>query len=85
METMTGKVCVDCLMVLAGYPHDELGYDVSASIAAIERKASSGVYVDIACEEDCEGGFSWFPCSLCKSPLGGDRHRVMYSWSANSN
>lgn len=85
METMTGKVCVDCLMVLAGYSPDELGVDVSASIAAIERESAAGVTVDIACEEDCEGSFSWSPCQLCESDLGGDRHPVTFSWLTHSN
>ena len=80
METMSGEVCEDCLMVLAGYSEDELGRDISASVAGLDRESAAGVHVDIACGEDCEGGFSWSPCQLCESHLAGDRHPVTFSW-----
>jgi len=30
-----------------------------------------------ACDEDCEGSFSWRPCECCESTLGGSRHRFV--------
>lgn len=65
------SVCVDCIAYLAN-GGDELEPSRAAEIAAaIERQ---GGHVVAACGADCEGGFSWAPCELCGSTLGGERH-----------
>ena len=40
------------------------------------RETSGGLDLVYACEEDCEGGFSWQSCELCNNHLGGDRHKA---------
>lgn len=32
----------------------------------------------LACEEDCEGWFSWHSCDVCNEGLGGERHPVVF-------
>lgn len=42
--------------------------------AGIEREEADGYHVVVACEEDCEGWFSWRLCELCQDHHGGERH-----------
>jgi len=45
-------------------------------IAGEEFETKNGLHLVYACEEDCEGWFSWESCDLCNNHLGGDRHRA---------
>lgn len=68
-----GECCVDCLHYLANgdqpTDRDAWGARVNARWTADELRHASA-----ACEENCDGSFSWKPCGFCGSPLGGDRH-----------
>jgi hypothetical protein len=65
------SICVDCLQYLAN-GGEELEPARAEEIAAAIAKQGGDVVP--ACGEDCEGGFSWSPCELCGSALGGERH-----------
>lgn len=71
--------CVDCLMLLANgeTPPDLDEEETTAWLAEIERRAAGGHWV-IACDENCEGSFSWLQCDVCGSQLGGERHPVVW-------
>lgn len=75
-----GAVCVDCTMVIAN--GDTSGIvDLAAWEAGVAaRNACDGgrLRVVLACDEDCEGWFSWSSCDFCGSQLGGDRHPVNF-------
>ena len=43
-------------------------------LAGEQRQTADGSQVVSACEEDCEGSFSWHSCGLCDNCLGGERH-----------
>lgn len=45
-------------------------------LAGEKRETQDGYDLVCACEENCEGNFSWSSCDLCDSNLGGDRHRA---------
>lgn len=63
----TLSVCADCLEYLAN-GEGELEPERLADIrAGIERERG-----DVVLSGEDEG-FSWSPCQLCESPLGGDR------------
>ena len=79
IETLDG--CVDCLMLVA---NDEVtdgdGNDITAEHAALVM-AYLGLprvltHLAPACEEDCEGWFSYSRCDVCGTSLGGDRHPI---------
>lgn len=72
-----GYCCVDCLCLLANGDVPEHMDDVQRSewLAEIDRR-TAGYDVVPACQEDCEGHFSWSSCDVCGSTLGGDRHPV---------
>lgn len=73
-----GHVCADCASAIAsgdesGVPEDM--YD--EWLAGIEATTLFEVgAVVLACEEDCDGYFSYSPCDYCGSRLGGDRHPI---------
>lgn len=45
-----------------------------AELAKTEAKYD----VVLACEDNCEGWFSWSSCSVCASNLGGERHPIVF-------
>jgi len=68
--------CTDCLYVEAN------GYDDSLSTERNEEVATAIANVggQLVSDYDSETGdgireFSWRPCDICGSPLGGSRHR----------
>lgn len=63
------SVCVDCAMMLANGEGTE---EHAERIAA--RWQAQGYDLVLACDEECEGWFSWLDCDGCGSTLGGDRH-----------
>lgn len=85
METTTytdGHACVDCIMLIAngdtsGNSRCETEEGEAAYLADVARYSEGGEWVN-NCDETCEGGFSWSPCDVCRSPLGGDRHPVAW-------
>jgi hypothetical protein len=66
--------CVDCVMAIANdeYPDDD---ERSRAILAGESKWWNEGYVVVNGSDD-EGHFSWQPCDLCGSRLGGDRETL---------
>lgn len=66
-----GECCEDCLLYLANGEAE--GVDCDTLQAAISARHPVGHPVP-ACEEDCEGWFSWRECQCCGSQLGGNRH-----------
>ena len=63
--------CVDCVMYLANgdVPEEPNGW----SAEAIERNWK-GYQVVVAGDETTEEYFSWQPCGVCGSRLGGNRY-----------
>lgn len=74
METITLAVCVDCIMALANgeYPEDAARRD--AIIDAETRYHDEGFAILAGGDET--DTFSWSPCELCGSSLGGSRHEA---------
>jgi hypothetical protein len=74
-----GEACVDCLMLVANgeTPPNMDKVETAEYLARVETR-TAGFHVIPACPEDCEGSFSWSPCDVCGSPLGGDRHPVVF-------
>ena len=80
----TANACVDCYGAVANgitYLEHETDSDsetVERVRGALEGYAGRGLIV--ACgggdDENDEEGFSWQPCDICKSRLGGDRFTV---------
>lgn len=64
------SVCTDCLIVIANGDYsgmdDKREQEVKAGIARCDA-LSAGTD---------EYGFSWRPCEVCHSQLGGDRHQA---------
>lgn len=64
------EVCDDCTFVLANgsetAEHEAARYGL--------EKNWQGYEIVNACEDACEGSFSWSPCRGCGSDLGGNRH-----------
>ena len=79
MSRTEGSVCVDCLMFLAnGDTPQELDEAGTEKWVAEFVRRTEGTHIFLAGPEDCEGWFSWSPCDACGSPLGGDRHPVVF-------
>jgi hypothetical protein len=79
IETL--DACVDCLHLVAnGEVTDGDGNDITADLTAkvIAKLGIPRVLTHLApaCDQDCEGHFSWTPCGVCGDHLGGDRHPV---------
>jgi hypothetical protein len=62
-------ICVDCVMLIANGE----GTDEHCALVT----ARWGARLVLACEDDCEGWFSWRDCDGCGSSLGGDRHAAV--------
>lgn len=71
------EVCSDCTFYLANGRGDWMSDE---DVARIERgmavEAGKGQHWVNACEEGCEGWFSWRPCRCCGSKRGGERHHA---------
>jgi len=71
-----GQACVDCTLIIAN--DDGSGITDPAqhrqNIAHVGLGKLGGVVM--ACDDDCEGYFSWSPCDYCGSTLGGERHPI---------
>ena len=77
-EMIELDVCVDCLMLAAGYDAHELGHEIPQAVLDAPARIARDNSVErvTVVPEDGEGHFSWSPCELCLSTLGGDRFRV---------
>jgi hypothetical protein len=64
--------CTDCIMYLA---NGELPEENTSGWTpeAVERKWK-GYHVCVAGDENSEEHFSWQPCDVCGSSLGGNRY-----------
>lgn len=72
----TLRICVDCMVSMAnGEPHpNEEDFENVAGSPAYK----GNVIVNGDDGEDGEGyGFSWTPCEMCGSHLGGDRYQAV--------
>lgn len=67
------SICVDCLVYEA---NGETPVDLDeAQTAEWLSRFHTGVGADHwLALGDSEGSFSWYPCHICRSPLGGDRY-----------
>jgi hypothetical protein len=78
-------VCGDCVMALEyGLPSasqtlDELGlaFDEGFSVRFAGALASWGVGYEVHAAPSYDSHFSWAPCELCGTALGGDRYRAV--------
>ena len=73
-----GECCEDCILLLAN-GECGTGEESDAQMARIQNvwTPEEVQHMCAACDEDCEGPFSWRPCECCESPLGGSRHRFV--------
>lgn len=72
------SVCEDCLQAIAyGESEHDITADIERELNGRAGHFSTGVEQT---EDDPDGTgdieFSWRPCELCLSPLGGSRHGV---------
>ena len=65
--------CVECLFYVA---NGDIPEDRPTLPVEIAEHLGLGPHdhVVVACVEGCDGWFSWSPCNVCGSQLGGDRH-----------
>ena len=77
--------CADCFQVIAGnldvmdLDADREG-EILTAINAIQNDGRR-----LYCDDDGSGaGFSWTPCDVCKSKLGGDRYAVTFTLKGGS-
>ena len=84
-DNQDGWVCVDCVMLLANAdtPEHMNEEETAEYLARVEQHGEGAEYI-LNCPEECEGGFSWSPCDLCDSTLGGDRHPVSITTTSTS-
>lgn len=75
------EACTDCVLLIAnGEVTDQHGNDIAEELA--ERIADhlgtefAMCTLVVESSEDGDGWFSWSPCEICGSELGGDRHHV---------
>ena len=81
-----GLVCIDCGQAIANGP-DSIGEPAEGWRVAYDREcremARLGVDVVNGDEAD-DHTFSRSRCDLCRSPLGGARMAVLFSWDARN-
>ena len=79
-EDYTLEVCVDCFLYGCDYETTE------EHAAAYHEFAQAGDVICPATDADgefIEPSFSWLPCEICDSYLGGDRYSVILSRPIN--
>lgn len=69
----TFTVCTDCLLYIA---NGETDPSMTAEREQAVREGCDRPHLSVGDSED-SNEFSWAPCQLCKSPLGGSRHAVV--------
>lgn len=79
-DIIAGAVCVDCLMVIANADASGIADYAEWSRMVARADATDGGKYDVvpACDDDCEGYFSWSSCDYCGSSLGGERHPIAF-------
>ena len=72
-ETIDVQGCVDCLMFCANgeLPPENTEAEDKKLISAFHHVYDQGYH--ICCGSEEEGSFSWIPCDICNTSLGGDR------------
>ena len=71
MVILSGKICDDCLMLLASGEHTSTEHTNAFNDGV---KAWNATPVPM----DQESHFSWTPCDICESELGGNRTGVVF-------
>lgn len=76
-ESFTGSVCTDCVMAIVNADTSDIS-DLTDWQTRVEatNATDNGRYDVVHVEGDLF--FSWAPCDYCNSPLGGDRHDVVF-------
>lgn len=64
--------CVDCLMLAVN------GEEANAEHTEAYRKGTQGLGDPCMKDDEDEGSFSWSPCQICGSHLGGQRFDVIW-------
>lgn len=76
-EVTEVDACVDCTQAVAGITAHERGEEYPAeTMAALNEYGMRLVNGDCGEENEHCVSFTWSPCELCGSSLGGERHRV---------
>jgi hypothetical protein len=69
------ELCVCCTLLVAnGECCEDSDAHSDAQVAQLGEGREGAAGLVLACDEDCEGWFSWSSCDGCGSRLGGDRH-----------
>ncbi|QDH48013.1 hypothetical protein LUPINE_115 [Microbacterium phage Lupine] len=76
-EVTEVDACIDCSQAVAGISAHERGEEYPAETMAVLNEYGMRL-VSGDCGEQNEHcvSFTWSPCELCGSSLGGERHRV---------
>jgi hypothetical protein len=75
MVILNGKICTDCY-IFAGTGEEISPEHTKAYKAGLKAWNATPVPLDD------EPSFSWSPCDLCDSELGGARHKVVFLHAA---
>jgi hypothetical protein len=84
-EIIDVKGCVDCLMFCANgdFPPENTEQEDQKLIGAFHHIYDQGF--DVCAGSEDEGLFSWTPCDICNSSLGGDRFTMHLIRRQNEN
>ena len=74
-ETYTASICTDCHMY-SHYGDDSFSDYVTPEMASDIRQGFDELGNVHVADHHEEAHFSWSPCDICGSHLGGDRHDV---------
>ena len=69
----TYSVCAECVMFAANGPEDSMSAERVRELATAHTGLMVSPVSDSVTGEPSEPSFSWHPCSVCGSHLGGDR------------
>lgn len=67
------SVCVDCYSFAANGPDDSMSAERVQELATAQTGLIVSPVSDSVTGEPSEPSFSWHPCAVCGSHLGGDR------------
>ena len=75
-EIINVKGCVDCLFFCANgdLPPENTEQEDQKLIDSFNKIHNEGFSVCVG--SDDEGSFSWTPCDICDTKLGGDRYTM---------
>ena len=76
-EVVEVDACVDCTQAVSGITAHERGEEYPEAVTkALEEYGMRLTNGDCGDENERCTPFTWTPCELCGSTLGGERHRV---------